>query len=234
MKKLIILLLCACLCLSLFAGCGGDKDSIGSNIADAAPAPEAEPTPEAESEEEDKPPSAGTVSGSIYTNEFIGVKCDLGDDWMYFDEAQMAELNGLTAELFDDEQLQSTLENSGLVYDMYAMCLDGTATINIIIEDLGKLYGALLSEDRYVDISMDALPDALASAGFTDMSIEKTKLQFCGDEHSAIIISGMLEDMAIYEVLVCVKSGSYMAAITVASYIDNTTEDILKAFSAAE
>ena len=232
MKKLITLLLCACLCLSLFAGCGGDKNSIGDSIEQAEPTPE--PTPEAEPEEEDKPVSAGSVSGSVYTNEFIGIKCDLGQDWMYFDEAQMAELNGLTAELFDDEQLKSTLENSGLVYDMYAMRLDGTATINIIIEDLGKLYGALLSEDRYVDISIDALPDALASAGFADLSIEKTSLEFCGKEHSAIIISGMLEDMAIYEVLVCVKSGSYMAAITVASYIDNTTEDILKAFSAAE
>ncbi len=253
MKKAIALTLALLLCLSLFTACGGKEQDIGGTVTgtpseEAAPklpedyeepeepsVPEtsdepAEPEPEEPAEEEY---SMGITIGGTYTNDFAGLSCTLDENWMFFDEAQLAELNGLTLEMFDDEAIRQAMEDSGAVYDMYAARLDGMGSINIIFENLGLLYGSVLSEADYAQLATQNLEPSLASAGFSDLSCEIVTVDFCGSEHTAIRIEGILQEIPIYEILVLQKVGNYMMNITFASYVEDLTADMLSSFSAA-
>lgn len=40
----------------------------------------------------------GTIENGIYTNTFVGIGCELSDDWTYYSDEQLAELSGVVAE----------------------------------------------------------------------------------------------------------------------------------------
>ena len=38
----------------------------------------------------------GTIENGIYTNTFVGIGCQLSDDWTYYTDEQLAELSGVS------------------------------------------------------------------------------------------------------------------------------------------
>ncbi len=248
MKKIIVLLTVLALMLSLFVGCGSkEEEPIGGSVSANTPAPTAQPEPEDKPEPEDNPGKepaeepaeeetfdTGVIIGGTYSNEFLGINCNLDSNWIFFDEAQMAQINGLTAESIDDEGIKTQLEESGVIYDLYAMTIDGGGTINIALEDLGLIYGSILSEDGYADIAIKQLPEALESTGMSDVSCEKVTVEFCGEEHTAINVTGTMEGLELYETLVCIKSGKYMACITICTVGENRIDELLDCFYTGE
>lgn len=118
-----------------------------------------------------------------------------------------------------------------MVYGLYATANEGLVTMNIVFENLGLLYGTVLSEENYASLSVGQLPDALESAGFADVTAETSTCTFAGAEHAAVTVHGTYSDIDCYEKLVCVKVGSYIAVITVASYYEDITGDLLALYA---
>ena len=50
----------------------------------------------------------GTIENGIYTNTFVGIGCQLSDDWTYFTDEQLAELSGVVAE--SSEEMQKAID----------------------------------------------------------------------------------------------------------------------------
>lgn len=169
----------------------------------------------------------GITEGTIYTNEAMGIRFELDDTWTIFDETQLAELSGITADVLDDEALAEKLQESGTSYVFYAATNDGLYNLGIVWEDLGKLYGKVIDEETYAEIGVSQLPEALESAGIENVTAEASNISFAGQDHAAIVVTGEMMDVGFYETLVCVKAGDYMAVITAASYMDNATGQIL-------
>lgn len=208
MKRILALLLAAVMMLSL-AACGGEGGS-------------AETT-------EPAGPILGETSGNTYTNTYFGMGCTLDDSWIVANEDELAQIMGTTTEMLSE----AALEADGVGYSFYASKEDGLTTLNIVMENLGKLYGMLLDEKSYAETSVEQLPAAFEAMGMTDVTTEITTVTFAGSEHTAIKLSGVIYDINFYETLVCVKQGSYIAVVTAASYYEDTTADILAQFQAA-
>ena len=138
MRKKMGCLLALMALLSALTACGGDS---AEDVSGTLP-PETPMTPE-ETEFQ-----SGRVEGGTYTNEFLSVACQLGDEWTYLTDEEIAQLNGEIGESLTDEELSEMFSNGKTVQDMYAASADGTATINVIFEDMGVLYGAALDEGR--------------------------------------------------------------------------------------
>ncbi len=230
MKKIIIILTILAMAVSLFAGCGsGDDKDVGGNISKL---PEESSSPVQEDEAEF---DTGYVIGGTYSNEFLGINLTLDDNWVFFSDEQIAELNGATADLIGDEDIKEMLETSGVIYDLYATTLDTECTISIAIENLGLLYGAVLSEEAYVDAAIGNLGLALESAGMLNVVCEKSSVEFCGKEHAAIDVSAVnLYGIELYETIVCYKVGSYMACVTVVATDKETSLGLLDLFYTGE
>lgn len=172
------------------------------------------------------------VEGGTYTNEFLSVACQLGDEWTYLTDEEIAQLNGEIGESLTDEELSEMFSNGKTVQDMYAASADGTATINVIFEDMGVLYGAALDEDAYINLVMPTLEDALMQAGMSDIQVEAGSMEFAGADHSTLRVTSTISEIPVYELMVCVKEGNYMGVITLASYLEDTTEEMAALFTA--
>lgn len=174
----------------------------------------------------------GTQNGYRYENSSLGISCDLDENWYIFSEAELATLVGLTADTINDEAISNLLENSGAAYLFYAQQIDPSSTknINIVLENTG-LMGMLLTEDSYIDLSMTNLKTALEASGITELVIEKVKVQFAGEEHSSISISGKIGDQALYEQVIPLVFKDRVACITIATFGTDGRADVMASFS---
>lgn len=236
MKKLIAFMLAALMVLSL-AACGGDKPAPTTVPATDSPgtpttAPTTAPTTVPETTEAVQQGSKlGVVEGNTYTNSFLGITVTLDENWTFANDEEMAQIRGMTMDAMNDENLSQMLETSGAVMDMYAMDAEGR-TVNIVLENLNILQSVALTEKAYIDATAGQLSPMLESMGFSIVNAETTEITFAGESHAAIKIHASVQGVDIYETVVVVKQGNYIASITVASYDQDTTASVLDQFTA--
>lgn len=244
LNKLLALALAFALVFALTA-CGSEpKGSVTPDGSAATPepvsAPESAPEPEHEPENTPEPEpeddvELGSMSGGIYENDFVGIGCKLDDTWTYYSDDEIMELNGLMVDSIDDEDLAEQLRSSDSFYDMLASDNDGSS-INVVLENLGLIYGHTLDAGGYIDIALESLEGQLALMGVTTSTCEKISFDFCGKQTDGIYIAGTLNvegiEVDMYQRMACVKAGSYMTCITACSYFEDLTTDMLDMFYA--
>lgn len=241
MKKTIALLLSLTMLLCLCA-CGQSRESVSGTLTQAveqapapaqeleqAPAPEESAAPEAETQEE---PVQGTVSGSRYENAALGIGCELDGSWTIADDEQLAAMVGITADAFDDETYREQMKSADMFYDLFIQREDGLANVNIVIQNLGLLYGSVLSEEQYLQASTQTLKEQLESAGFTDISWESCTVDFAGAERNGLRMSYQVQGIQSSALQVYIKSGSYMGIITLTSFLEDETDALAQLFYA--
>lgn len=176
--------------------------------------------------------SLGSTNGGTYENSFIGISCSLDSSWTYYTDEQISELNGITADNIEDEDLAEQLKNSSAFYDMMASADDGILSINVVFENLGVLYGMTLDEESYVDTALGTLENTLTASGYSNVSCQKATFDFCGETRYGTSIYAEISGVAVYEKQVCIKSGNYMAVVTLVSVGEDATDSLLELFSA--
>lgn len=239
-KKIPALMLALSLVFALTACGSGPKGSVTPTDPTPAvsPAPTSEPvnTPEPESgDEPGENVELGSMNGGTYENSFVGIGCKLDDTWTYYSENEIMEFNGLMLDSIDDEELSDLLSNSDSFYDMVASDEMGSS-VNVVLENLGLVYGHTLDAGTYIDVALESLGGQLALMGVNATTCEKVSFDFCGEKTDGIYIAGTLgiEGMEVdmYQLMACVKAGNYMTCITACSYFEDTTNDILDMFYA--
>lgn len=243
MKKLIALLLALTMVLAL-AACGGEKkdkdDKSEKNTkptTEATTEPTTEPTvaptteatePATEPEEEES--LLGAQESATYTNSVLGLTFTAPEDWIFADNAQLAQMLGLSADALKPENFQRTLDTAGVAMVMYAASADGLVNVNIVLENLAKNQAQDITEEQYVQATKDVVVSTMESAGAENLDYESGELLFAGEPHHAVAIQGTIGGADLYEAQVYIKCGNYMACITVASYMENHVEEVLALF----
>lgn len=222
MKKLTLVILAAAMLLSLCA-CGGK--------ANTETTPSTEGTTPTTAPVETQAPQLGSYENGVYTNPYIGIKCTVGQEWYVYNNEELARFNGLVMDAMTDEDLVEQLKNADAAYLFYAMKDEGLVSVNITLEKLNLISGVLLDEKSYAKASVQQLPAALESMGMADITAEEGMFEVAGQHHAGISIHGTYSGVDFYEKLICIKAGEYMAVVTVASYHEDLTNDILKNFS---
>lgn len=227
MKKITAMLLALMMLLSLCA-CGDDAVK-GSVTPAETPAAGDAPAEEPEAEVE-----IGAVNGGTYENAFIGVGCTLDESWTYYGQEELAEMAGITAEQLGDEEFAEQMKNADMFYDMYAYAEEGLYTMNIVVEKLNPVLTLALDEEAYIDATLENLATQLASAGFEDVVTEKNTITFAGEERTGVYFTATVQGMPYYCQQVCIKAGSHMAAISVASFYNDITSQMTEYFFAVD
>ncbi len=175
----------------------------------------------------------GVKEDNAYASEFLGIMAQFGDDWYVLSNEETIEAMGYVADNMPNADLAEQLRSSGVVCDLYVLALDNSGdNINIQLEDLGFLHGTVLSEDAYYKMAVPQLKDALKQMGVENVSVEKETIDFAGAEHTACLISGEYSGVTIYERMVMVKAGNYMATVTAFSFSADTAAEMLGFFEA--
>lgn len=173
---------------------------------------------------EEEQPSEVTqeAAGMRYENENIGVGVLLDEDWVIYNDEQLAQLSGLTADMFSDEKYKEMMEKSNSFTDFFAQHSSG-ASMNVMFENLGLLYGSVLSEEQYRTAAMQNLPGAYESAGFENVQIEENTVEFAGAERVGIHTSCTVNGVNYYVQQVLIKAGSHMGIISLCCFVQDDT-----------
>ena len=185
------------------------------------------PTTAAPEKEE---PFIGETVNNVYTNGFLGITCQLDAQWTVFNKEQLAQLMGLTSDLMNNDAVENAMENGTVVMAFYAQSLDGTLNMNIALERLSLANGILMDEESYVELAKDQLKTALETAGCTNVTVEPAKFQFAGAERHGAKVYANLQGVDVYENIICIKNGNYMACVVVCSAGTDTTESMMAMF----
>lgn len=191
--------------------------------------------------------SLGSIENGIYSNEYAGIACALNDNWVYASAQELQDLPDNISELFADTELADQVADSTVFVDMRAENTEEMLSININFIKLGmieRLQAALLSEEEFVDGTLqtqkDMLISAYAQAGILVSSMEKVTVTFLGEEHFALKTQVVLHTEygidipAFFLQITNYKLGSYGMTLTVSSYVEDNTQSMLDLFYALD
>lgn len=257
MKKTIlsrILVLCLMLALvTTLMACGNKNDSAPEPETEEATeeetAEETEETSEAEeaaeteeTEQEAAVPEEllGTQTESQYVNEYFDLSYSAPENWYLLSKEEIATVMGLAISNSDDEAFVELLKDTGYVTDFYAMetvpaieGADAYNTLNITIQDIGKLYGTLYNEKQLAEASADTVKQTLEAQGLTDVKTEISETEFIGKNCVTLVITSKSGDIDMYQKQVYLKNGSAIAAITATTIGADKTDEVLSTFKTA-
>ena len=247
-----------------FAACGGkDAEDISGKITpvvsdeqekgdtDAAPT-EAAKDEESKATEEPKATEApeetgnntslGRVQGGKYVNEYMGISCTLDSNWEFYTAEELQELPQNVEELFAGTEAEDLMSNLQSITDMTAENATELTSMNIMYQKMSmqeRLAFASMSNDDVVEAMVTSQKDMLiatyAQAGINVHEMYKKTVTFCGEECDVIYMACDVNGVAYYGIQVFdYKLGDYAVTLTVTSFVEDKTEDLLKLFSKNE
>lgn len=181
----------------------------------------------------------GKTTETSYSNSFFGIKYTTpNENWYIATKEELGQVMGMAASTISDEEILDILENSGFAIDFYALDTTNAATavtfdsINITIEDIGKMYGILASEKELAESGLETSKQALEAQGWTNVNMEVTEAVFAGVPRVCTVSSAEMDGSKMFQKQIYLKKESYIACITVGSFDEDKTDEILKAFTA--
>lgn len=176
--------------------------------------------------------SAGSVSARTYENALLGLQCIVPADWSYLTEEELLQLGDVPA--LEEEQtmaecLTAHLNNGGQVQDMYVMTEDGLQTVNVMVTKLDLVAQEMTIAD-FADLGAEEVREVYEEMGITEVELNREQVEFLGETAEAIRLSGAYEDVPLHSLQLCLERGSYVCVVTFNSYVEDTTETLMKFF----
>ncbi len=171
----------------------------------------------------------GTVDGSVYTNDVAGISFTAPDGWAYLSDDELAALYNLSASELLPEETAEALEETDMVYDMYCQNPNTGASININFENIGLVYGKLLDEQSYMEISQTNLEESLSGSGMEVTSCELITANVNGKDVPCIdiVINMTGYGIDLYEKIFVKKVGDFMGCITIGALTEEELDQII-------
>ena len=176
--------------------------------------------------------AGGSVSARTYENALLGLQCIIPADWSYLTEAELLQLGDVPAleeEQTMEECLTAHLNNGGQVQDMYAMTEDGLQTVNVMVTKIDLAAQEMTIAD-FADLGAKEVREVYEEMGITEVNMSREQVDFLGETVEAIRLSGAYEDVPLYSLQLCLERGSYLCVVTFNSYVEDTTETLMKFF----
>lgn len=223
MKKFICSLLAILMLLSLCA-CGSVDDSsdIRGEIIDGNIVPETTDPVETDPPETEASFSFGKATGNTYQNDFLGLSCTLPEDWAFYSEQQILEMNNLAGEYLDEDAAK-LLENANIIYDMMALKQEDGSNISVNLEKLTALQLLSLDIKALLEAQIDLIVSTYENMGYTDVQVVSEKVTVDGEEYDSLRISAKIQGVDFYSTAFAFLKGNYLANITVSSLVEDNT-----------
>lgn len=237
MKRKLLSALLAALMLASFAGCSSKEPERGSisnetgtkaQTADTTAAATDAATTEAKLDY-----TVPTTEGNTYTSKTLGVKLTLDEGWAFASDEDMAQLNQAVVSAVGDDYAEQ-LKDADIIYDMSAANETTGDNISINFENLGAIYGKVITPETYIDLSKDTVKDMLTSMGCENVEMEVRDVDFAGQTEKALHVKTELSGVSVYELCVVKSCGDHMANITITTMLEDTTDAILAKFTPAD
>ena len=244
LKRIAALLLAVALLCGL-AACGGKTQPEATEVETTAATEPSTTEPETTEPETTEAPTEtepettenealsgldlGNVDGNTYTNETLGLRCELGDNWYVYSETELASLMGVVADSLSDSIIGDAIDNNQSVTVFFAMDTTTYGNINITIS---KDSMSALGEENFVALMVPQMKPLLEQSGFENVTCTEAEFEFAGQTHTGIDITATVQGMTVYERQVYLMADSCMYVVTATAYEENGAQAMLDTFTA--
>ncbi len=193
-----------------------------------------------EAVEEGKDLSLGRIQGGIYTNEYIGLACELDSTWEFYTAEELQELPDNIAELMEGTELGEGIDQIQQIMDMQAECVNDMTGINILYQKLSmqeRLAYMAIDEQALIELTIsqqgDMITESYAQAGIIVEEMSPKTVTFLGEERTVLLTKAKIQEMDYYVLQIFnYDLGQYSATITCSSFVEDKTEELLDLFYA--
>ena len=175
--------------------------------------------------------TVGKTVDNCYENSFFGFRLELGEEFVFASPDELASMVGATAEMFTSETYRDQMMNLDMFYDMQASDELGLKTVVVLIQNIGKVYGMLITPETYVKGSMKEVALQLEDAGFTDVNVMEKKAIIDGTEIPGIYVTSKVQGFDYYSHVLVFKQGGYLSTVTFSTFLEDSTADLMESFS---
>lgn len=228
MKKAITIWLMLVLTVALCA-CGvGQSDVNWSELVQQNGAASSVVDSADRSEVESKEFALGIVDETGYKNEFLGLGYRLNDGWTLCSEEEIRLRNNVTAELVGEEY-EELMKEAEVVLDMVAVDQDELNNINVSIAkaDLTPLEMLALDLKELYKQNLKELRTLYEEMGFQILDEEIIRISVDGKQLDAYRVTTENNGAKMFQVGFQRKCDGYFAAITVTTFFEDTTAQVL-------
>lgn len=217
---------------------GDEEDDTTGPAEDETTAPSADAEPPVEDEPEVEP-SIGRVEDGRYANSYVGIACQLSDDWTFYSAEQLQELPEEVIDSTDGTTLGDEIANGTQIYDMQAVNDTDGSVVNVVLSKLTLaeiLAYADATEEEIIDATLeqsDILLEGYEQAGMVVKSLTKEKFTFLAEERFAMVTECEVDGASYYMVQIYdYDLGRYCAVLTVSAFSKETVQTLLDSFYA--
>lgn len=177
--------------------------------------------------------NSDSTNTDAYRNDYFQFKCVLPEDWYVLNQEEFAQVVGVTTEALGESStadlVEQSLDSDSSRIDFYALTLDGTHTINIVLSK-AKPLEILLPEQQLLEASLPLLKKGLEDMGATNVTYKTERTEILGDERVVLNVAGEAQGVKVYETIFILRKGLYMSSIAVTGIGENTTQETLTYF----
>ncbi len=171
----------------------------------------------------------GKVEGSVYTNEYLDLRCEAPEGWMFYDEEQIAMINNISSSLVKDEDIAEAVKQNGQYTDMYMS--DFSTNVNLVIQPMNPMM-KMFSDEELFELSKGTVEEQLKAAGFDLKSIDQIDVQFRGETVRCLQMVIVMYGVQLEEYQLWIRpEGEYFGILTVATQDGSDVQDVLDCFS---
>ena len=231
MKKIICSLLAILMLLSLCA-CGSTSDStdIRGEIIGGNTVPVATDPVETESPEKEPAFSFGKAANNTYKNDFLGIGCTLPEDWAFYSEQQILEMNNIVGEYLDEDAAM-LMANANIIYDMMAIKESDGSSVSVNLEKLTAAQLDALDVKALLEAQIEIIEITYANMGYSDVQIVSEKVTVDGKEFDSLHITANIQGVSFYTTAFAFPKGDYLANVSVGSMGEDNIATYLSYFT---
>ncbi len=228
MNKIISVILALSMILMLGACSPKEKEIRGEQIVnDDIQSEDVEDDVENNSEKDDF--SLGETNGLAYENSFIGIGCNLGEDWSFYNDEQIKDLNNYAADVAGEDYVEA-MKAADIVYDMYAIHDNQLNNINVNLQKVNQIALSQLNLEENFENTIPELEKAFENMGYTDLEFEITTVDVDGEEVMCLKSCGVIDELMMYQKIISIKCDGYLSNITVTTYQEDTVDEVFGKF----
>ena len=218
MKKILSILFILLLACSL-TGCGEKPEPVedpGQQTDDVSQQPE-------------EVSVFGVQSGNDYANEFFGFVLKLDDDWIYYNEEEIAQVNQ-TANDNMGEAYQELQEGSKAITDMIAQNPEMGSNIVVTLERVSALQSRMLTVEKYYEILQEQMFEIYADSPLEIKDVKNNEVTFLEEQLPGLLIEESINGADLKQQILILKEGDYFLSFTISGQDESDFQDILDHF----
>lgn len=173
--------------------------------------------------------SLGEITGNVYKSDFIGISYKLDENWTFYDDEQIRELNQIAVDMAGEE-FEELIKEANIVYDMYATDDDQLNNININLEKVNSFQLSSLDIAENFKTSAPILINSFKNMGYENINYEIVEIEVDGKTVDALHTTAQINGLNMYQTIFQKKCNGYLASITITTYFEDTISDLIDNF----